>query len=216
MNKGSLRGGLVCLAVLAAGGLLTASLKSPVWHLRMEAPQYQGSEALRVHVYPGSMRGDLREIGVLNKYIGVRVPENLPQLRWLPVALLAAAALGVIALALPRGLRSPTLFSTATLLSVALLIAAAMAQRQMYRIGHDRDSHAALKGVPSFTPPILGRVKVANFEITTGLGGGALLIAAGVLFHVGAGVLSRRPQPARCSGRESRSVEVPERVEIVA
>ena len=51
-----------------------------------------------------------------------------------------------------------------------MLISAAMAQWQMHRIGHDRDPHAALKGVGNFTPPILGRVKVANFEITTGFG----------------------------------------------
>ena len=216
MNNGMLRRGFVLLAVAVAAGLLTASLKMPLWHLKMEAPQYQGKEALRVHVYPGSMRGDLREISVLNKYIGVRIPDNLPQLRWLPVALLAGAALGLVALALPRAIRSRALITVAALLTVAVLISAAMAQWQMHRIGHDRDPHAALKGVPSFTPPILGRVKVANFEITTGLGSGALLIAAGILLQVGAGVLSRRLQLAGLGGRETRVVEAPTHAGAVA
>ncbi len=202
------------LAVAVAAGLLTASLKLPLWHLKMEAPQYQGKEALRVQVYPGSMRGDLREISVLNKYIGVRVPENLPELQWLPMVLLAGTALGFVALALPRGWRTHALFTVAALLAAALLTSAAMAQWQMHRIGHDRDPHAALKGVPSFTPPILGRVKVANFQITTSLGSGALLIAVGMLLLVGAGILSRRPQPARTTGCELRAAEVP--AEVVA
>lgn len=216
MNKVTLRTGFMLLAVVAAAGLLTASLRLPVWHLKMEAPQYQGNEALQVHVYPGSMRGDLREISVLNKYIGVRIPDHLPQLRWLPVALLAAAGLGLVVLALPRVIRSAALFVIAALLAAAVLISAAMAQWQMHRIGHDRDPHAALKGVRNFTPPILGRVKVANFEITTGFGSGALVIAAGILLQVSAGVLSRRPQLASLAGRQSRSAGVPNHAEVVA
>ncbi len=216
MNKDTLRNVSAVLAVAAAASLFTASLRLPLWRLRMEAPQYQGNEALRVHVYPGFMRGDLREIGVLNHYIGVRIPEHLPQLRWLPVSLLAAAALGLVAFALPRTARPRALFAIAALLAVSVLVSAAMAQWQMHRIGHDRDPHAALKGVASFTPPILGRVKVANFEITTGLGSGALLVAAGILLQVGAGVLARRRQPGCCCVPASRPAEVPAHSEAVA
>ena len=45
------------LLALLAGGLLVASLKFPLWHICMEAPQYREQEALRVEVLPGSMRG---------------------------------------------------------------------------------------------------------------------------------------------------------------
>ena len=204
MNKVSLRTLLPLLAALAAGALFVISLKLPVWHLKMEAPQYQGSEALRVRVYPGSMQGDLREITVLNKYIGVRIPENLPELRWLPVALLAAAVLGVGALALRGAARRRSLFTVAILLSLVMLASAAMAQWQMHQIGHERDPHAALKGVGNFTPPILGSVKVANFTITTGFGPGAFAIAAGILLEIGAGMLSRpRAQSCRDAAKHS-------------
>jgi hypothetical protein len=83
MSKVSLKTALPFLAAIAAGALFVASLKLPVWHLKMESPQYQGSEALRVRVYPGSMQGDLREISVLNKYIGVRIPRCHPALELL-------------------------------------------------------------------------------------------------------------------------------------
>ena len=84
------------LLTTAAGALLLASLKQPLWQMRMEAPQYQNEEALKVRVYPQGMHGDLGEINVLNQYIGVHVPATLPQFNWLPGALIAAAVAGVV------------------------------------------------------------------------------------------------------------------------
>jgi len=184
----------IIAAATVAAGLLVASLGIPVWHLKMESPQYQGPEALRVRVYPGSLAGDLREIQVLNHYIGVHIPEHLPQLRWLPIALCGAAALGLVAAALPARARRRSLFCVALLLSLAMAASAGLAQWQMHQIGHQRDPHTVLKGIKDFTPPLLGRVKVANFEISAGLDIGALLIGAGIALQVGAGVLSRRSE----------------------
>ncbi len=184
-------------APLAAAGLFVASLQLPVWHLKMEAPQYQGTEALRVRVYPGHMAGDLREIRVLNQYVGVHIPEHLPELRWLPLALFAAAGLGLVASVLPRKPRRVAFFGVAVALSLTMLGSAALAQWQMHQIGHNRNHHAALKGVNDFTPPLLGSVKIANFEITAGLGTGALLIGAGIALQLGAGLLSGEQQSQR-------------------
>jgi len=81
MNNGR-RAKLISLALtLPAAGLLVLSLTLPLWHLRMEAPQYRDEEALKVAVYPHALRGDLNEIRVLNQYIGVHIPAQLPQLR---------------------------------------------------------------------------------------------------------------------------------------
>ncbi len=186
-----------CVAgALAATGLFVLSLELPVWHLKMEAPQYQKEEALRVRVYPGRMGGDLREIRVLNQYIGVHIPEKLPELRWLPLALLAAAGLGLAGSLAPGAYRSRTLLAAAALLSLTMLGSAALAQKQMHAIGHNRDQHTVLKGIKDFTPPLLGTVKIANFEITAGLGAGAFVIAGGIALQLGAALLSRRPKPA--------------------
>ena len=201
MNKTSV-GKLASIgATVLAAGLFVISLRMPVWHLKMEAPQYQKEEALRVRVYPGHMAGDLREIGVLNHYIGVHIPERLPELRWLPLALLAAGLLGVAGCLVPRAFRSRAVAGTAVLLLLTMLACAGLAQKQMYDIGHKRDSHTALKGIHDFTPPLLGSVKVANFRITASLGAGALLIAAGIALEFGAAFLSRRPAPVRTPTR---------------
>lgn len=178
MNKH--RSVLAIALALVAGGLLVASLRLPLWHMRMEAPQYRGSEALKVVVRPGSLSGDLNEIKILNQYIGVTVPEALPQTHWLPQALLVAAALGVVAAFLCRRWRRFTAFGVATALVAMLVVAAAQAQMQMYHIGHDRDRHAALKGVDDFTPPLLGSRKLAQFELESSLGFGSFTIGGAI------------------------------------
>lgn len=179
------------LPALAASGLLVASLKFPLWHIRMEAPQYQGREALRVEVLPGAMRGNLDEIRVLNQYIGVQVPQHLPQTSWLPVSLLAGAVLGLGAASLPSRTRCFAALGVAAYLTVAMLAAAGQAQWQMHQIGHNRNHHAALAGVKDFTPPLLGSTKLANFELSSGLGLGSLFIAGAVACYAGIGLATR-------------------------
>lgn len=189
MNKRNLIFGIA--AAVVAGGLLVASLRLPLWHMRMEAPQYRDQEALKVFVLPGSLHGDLNEIKVLNKYIGVTVPTALPQTNWLPIALLMVAGLGLVAAFLPARTRRWVAFAAAISLCAAMLTAAGQAQLQMYRIGHDRDAHAALKGIPDFTPPLLGNRKLAQFELESRLGFGSFAIIGAVALYAAMGFVSR-------------------------
>ncbi len=182
----------ILLAVCAAG-LLLGSLRLVLWHLRMEAPQYKDEEALKVKVYPGAMRGDLREIRVLNQYIGVHLPEDLPQVRWLPAVLVSGAVLSLVVLVFPLNLRRRSLYGLSGLLALAMVCFAAMAQWQMYRIGHERDTHTPLQGIHDFTTPFIGSVKIANFHIHAALGPGAWLIGTAILLLAGAG-FSLRPR----------------------
>ena len=172
------------LFATAAGGLLLASLRFPLWQMRMTSPQYQDQETLRVNVYAGAMHGDLNEIHVLNKYIGVTAPTDLPQFRWMPPALIAGAALGVLLALLPLGARRGSQALVAMAVAVAVLGAAALAQFQMYRIGHERNPRAALRGVKDFTPPILGTVKIENFTVSAWPGVGSWLIAGAIVLYI--------------------------------
>jgi copper chaperone NosL len=186
----------ICLGLTAtAVVLLTISLAMPLWQLRMEAPQYRDEEALKVAVYPGALKGDLAEIRVLNQYIGVHVPTALPQLQWLPVALEAAGVLGVGAVWLRDRARSAALVIVPALLSLALLVAALQAQGQMYDIGHKRDAKTKLVGVKDFNPPLIGKARVAQFEVESGFGSGAYLIASAILLQLASAWLSRPTGP---------------------
>lgn len=175
-----------------AAALLLFSVTQPLWHMRMEAPQYQAEEALKVQIYPKEMRGDLTEINVLNQYIGVHVPPTLPQFRWLPGALMGAAVAGIAAALLPGLWRKRALIVIPVLLSLALAGAAVQAQKQMHDIGHKRDAKTKMARTKDFTPPLLGTAKLANFTLTARLGTGAYLIATAIALQLGGAWLNRR------------------------
>lgn len=193
------------ILAIAACALLALSLRLPLWQMTMEAPQYQGEEALHVRVYPGQMSGDLDELDVLNSYIGVHVPQRLSQFNWLPWALLGGGALGVLAAALPSPWRKRGLFAVPGLIALALTVAAVQAQRQMHEIGHNRDRKTTLVGVKDFSTPLLGRTKVAQFTITSFFDWGALLVAGGLALQLSAAWLSRHPSSPVRGARETES-----------
>jgi len=61
--------------MLVAAVLVAGSLYFPLWQLHLEAPQY--AEGLEMTVYPYKIEGgndgqDLKEINMLNHYIGMK------------------------------------------------------------------------------------------------------------------------------------------------
>jgi len=181
--------------VLAASGaclLLLISLKLPLWQMRLEAPQYRDQEALRVAVYPNSLRGDLRELSVLDQYIGVHVPATLPQFRWLPGLLIAGALLGFAASLLRVPARGRGLTFVCGALAAGLALAAIQAMFQIHDIGHRRDQKTVLAGVKDFTPPFLGTSKIAQFTVSSRFGLGAWVIGGALALQLGAAWSSRR------------------------
>lgn len=185
------------LITAAAAAMLVASIRFPLWHMRLEAPQYRDEEALKVAVFPNKYGGDLREIKVLNQYIGVHVPEALPQFKWLPIVLLTGAAAGLLGNALPRSARRITILAGCLGICGGVFVAAVQAKSQMHDIGHKRDHHTILVGLRDFTPPFLGTSKIAQFTVTSGFGPGAWLIGGAVLLQAGAAYLGgRSKQPA--------------------
>ena len=172
------RNWVITLFSVTAALLLFWSLKLPLWQMHMEAPQYQDEDALDVTVYPDALRGDMDELKVLNSYIGVHVPETLPQTRWLPGVLIAGGVASLLAAFLPGRYRPKSLFLVPTLVALALAVAAIQAQMQMREIGTNRDKKTTLVGVKDFTTPLIGRAKVAQFTITSYLSWGTLTITA--------------------------------------
>jgi hypothetical protein len=188
------------LIAAIASVLLLASLRLPLWHMRLEAPQYRDEEALKIAVHPNAMKGDLRELKVLNQYIGVHVPPTLPQFTWLPSAITAAAMLGLGASFAKKAVRARALTLIASSLALALVIAAVQARFQMHDIGHKRDQKTVLAGLHDFTPPFLGVTKIAQFTVSSRFGAGAWLIGSALALQLSA---------ARTGRRVSRTVAKP-------
>src|SRR6516165_9605200 len=105
---------LVIVAVL-----LAATLAVPLWNLTMFAPQYP--DGLRMDIYAHTLTGgrngqDVKEINVLNHYIGMRdlSNEDFTEFKWMPFAL------GVLALI---ALRSAVHGTMASLVDSVVLFA---------------------------------------------------------------------------------------------
>ena len=189
---GSLVQGRRAFLWVAAAALTAGSLLVPLWGFRMSAPQYPG-ESLHLRVTPTAITGDVHEVTTLQKYIGVRFPTRLPELRWLRPALLALAAL-LLAAAIPargRGTRFLRLSIVAVFAGV-LLFSGALVQKRLYEVGHERDPHAPIRAVHDFTPPAVGPVKVGNFTVWSYPHVGACFLVAALALAAAAGV--RRPE----------------------
>ena len=213
-SKRQMRIRSVCALALTIAGsaLLLASLKLPLWQMRLEAPQYRDQEALRVAVHPNALRGDLREINVLDQYIGVHVPATLPQFKWLPAVIIIGAASGLVAGCLPGLLRRRGLVGISLGLATAMAFAAIQATTQIRDIGHKRDQKTVLAGVKDFTPPFLGTSKIAQFTVSSRFGLAAWLIGGAIVLQIGAAWLSRKsegssPSPAGQRLAESERAE---------
>ena len=205
----------IALTVIAAV-FFVAALKLPLWRLRMVAPQYRDEEALRINVFAGSMTGDLREINVLNQYIGVHVPPVLPQSKWLPQVLVIGAVLGVLASVLPRAVRRGALILVPVALCGAMGFAIVQAKQQMHDIGHKRDAHTKMARVKNFDPPFLGTAKVAQFTITSWFGAGAYFLGVAIVLQGGAAFVSQRRCHESCCCGKSHSIPSPKPSEALA
>lgn len=172
----------VRLLLVMAAALTAASLLLPIWGVRMTAPQYP-DEALMLRIDRHGIGGDVQEVETLQQYIGVKFPEQMPELEWLPIVVLALAVLLLAGAAVGRGPAARGLRVVTVALFVAFLAgSAALVQKRLYDVGHDRNPNAPITAVKAFTPPIVGPAKVGNFTVWSFPHAGAFsLLAAGLL-----------------------------------
>lgn len=152
------------LALLAVSIPLLLSFWFPLWRIEMFAPQYPNGLSLDIYSYqlvPGHGGSDLREINILNHYIGMRhiSRAELRDLDWMPFALggLLLLALRVAAIGTVRSLIDLVVVS-----GYISLFAFSRFVYTLYSFGHDLDPKAPIKVEP-FMPPVIGSKKIANF-----------------------------------------------------
>ena len=170
--------------LLLAALLLIPALLLPLHDMTMFAPQYP--DGLRLHIYAykldGGNRGqDIREINVLNHYIGMKdlVTEDFTEFQWIPFVL------GILGLLFLRAVvhgKTSHLVDVLVLYIYFGLFALWSFAYKMYAYGHNLDPKAAVR-VDPFMPPLFGYKKLANFEVYSypGTGSYALLGVAVVL-----------------------------------
>jgi nitrous oxidase accessory protein len=165
-------------AALIAAALVACSTQLPLWTMTMVAPQYRNG--LRLHAYGTGMTGDVRELNILNHYIGMP-PLEAPALE---TALfpLAIAMLVILCLISPvhRWLHRIAL----TVMALTPIAVLADLQYRLYVFGHTLNPTAPFRP-GAFTPLVVGRSHVGNFS-TTGMPdwGLACLAAAAVVLWI--------------------------------
>ena len=168
--------GFLVLAFL----FLIPSYLFPLWTLTMFAPQYP--EGLRMGIYSYKLEGgnkgqDVKEINVLNHYIGMKDLEvkDFTEFKWIPfvvgalgLLILRAAVLGKLAHAVDCFVLY-LYFGAFSLWSFGY---------KLWWYGHNLAPTAAVK-IDPFMPPLFGFKQLANFGVYSypGLGSYALGLA---------------------------------------
>jgi len=153
---------LLVLAML----LLAPAYLAPLYNMTMFAPQYP--EGLRLHIYSYKLDGgnggqDVKEINVLNHYIGMKdlEVEDFTEFKWIPFVV------GIFGLLF---LRAAVLGKVSHLVDVFVLylyfgmFSLWSFAYKMYWYGHNLDPTAAVR-VDPFMPPLFGYKQLANFEV---------------------------------------------------
>lgn len=172
------------LLVLLASALVVASLATPIWRIRLLAPQYP--EGLGMDIHAGNVVGarehDLQSINALNHYIGMKAiePEEIAELRVIPWCIAGLAALGLVVAAVGRRWLMITWLGAFAVFGVVALWDF---YHWEYEYGHELDfAHAIIK-VPGMTyqPPLIGSKQLLNFTASSWPTTGAILIGAAFL-----------------------------------
>jgi hypothetical protein len=182
------------LSALALAAIV-ASYSQPFWSLKLYAPQYPHGLSLTISLTGFS--GDVREIDMLNHYIGMASLAHGAALEREYAHLLVGFVVLTIALfALQparRGAAIAAVFGAASPLGFL-----ADTFYWMYRFGHDLDPRAPLH-IPHFTPQLFGNGNNGQFMTfaVPELGFGLAVVAAGLL--LGAALIRPRQELACCA-----------------
>jgi copper chaperone NosL len=157
------------ISLLISSLLLISVFIFPLWQIRLDAPQYPDGLILYIHInkIDGSTPHDLKNINLLNHYIGMREiePDDIPELSIMPYFVIGFILLGILAFFLKK----KWLFYT----WVALFIFAGMIALYdfymwEYDYGHNLDPRAPIK-LPgeTYQPPFLGSKQLLNIKATS-------------------------------------------------
>ena len=187
MKKASL---LMMIAPLFLLGLFV----KPLWNIMLGAPQYPDPLGMNIHIngIHGVEEFDLQNIDNLNHYIGMKtIPkvEDMWEFEVFPIVIASMVALGVlIGLLGYLNKVSPNWFIGWFLL-MSVLGVLGMYDFNLWLVdyGTNLDPNAIMKltnpdGTPmTYKPPLFGRVKMLNFDVSSMPATGAWMMFTGMM-----------------------------------
>jgi len=144
----------------------------PVWTMKLWAPQYR--EGLTLTIYTNTIRGDVDKINTLNHYVGMRAitPNDFKEFSYMPQLLTGFGVMALLAGLTNRRWLAAMGWLLFTGFAVYMFYDYAL---WLHRYGHDLDPRAAIK-LETFTPPLIGYAKMANFKVLSLPGPGTVLL----------------------------------------
>lgn len=169
-----------------AAVLVVLAFSLPVWQARLEVLQYPNRQ-LVLTAYGDRLEGDVKEVQILNHYVGVRVFDmaDLDETAlWIPALVGSFVLIGVATL--KEGWWRRGAVALMWLIPIGVL---ADIQFRLYQMGHNFDPAAPFDQEP-FTPWVIGKVQVASNvktiawpgEALWALFGAALLVSFGPMY----------------------------------
>lgn len=180
---------------LVAALLLGLLYVTPLWSVRLVAPQYPEGIGMRITLssIQGMKEHDLRNINSLNHYIGMKPiePSAIPELKYMPWIAAGLIATGVLVAALGRRRLLVAWTGAFAALGVAGLYDF---WRWSYDYGHNLDIEHAIIVVPGMTyqPPLIGTKQLLNFTATSLPDIGGMIAGVAMVLAVVAIVMSYR------------------------
>ncbi len=169
--------------LLVATLCLLGAYLFPLWNMTMFAPQYP--DGLRMDIYSYKLEGgnkgqDVKEINVLNHYIGMRDIEvaDFTEFKWIPFVVGIMGLLFLRAAVLGRMSHALDVFVLYLYFGAFSLWSFGY---KMYSYGHNLAPTASVR-VDPFTPPLFGYKKLANFEVYSYPQLGSYALTAAALF----------------------------------
>lgn len=175
--------------VACAMSLFALTLSEPWWFFRLYAPQYPHGLTLMISLQ--GLSGDVREINMLNHYIGMAPLDQAAAVE----RTYAAPAVGALLVALmaltylASRARSWILPALGALFPVGFV---ADAMFWLYRFGHHLDPHAPLR-LAGFTPQLFGNGTIGQFMTFARPERGFWLAVAAVVLLAFAALVRARP-----------------------
>ena len=174
----------------------------PLWNIMLGAPQYPEPLGMNIHIngIKGVSEFDIQNIDGLNHYIGMRTlpkDEDMWEFSAFPIIVGVMIALGVLVglMGYFKKVSYKWFFGWFLLMSVLGVLGMYDFNNWMVDYGTNLDPNAIMKlenpdGTPmTYKPPLLGHVKMLNFDVTSLPAPGAWMMFVGMTLTLVAGYL---------------------------
>jgi copper chaperone NosL len=161
------------ILIVAATLAILPGIVLPTWTITLKAPQYP--QGLELTIYPNNVSGDLREVNLLNHYIGMHEidADEFPEFRFIPFFILRFLGFALLTALIGRMPIAALGWMDFVLFGIVMIYTM---QHWLYEYGNNLSPTAPLR-IDPFTPNVIGNTTIGQFSVSSWPATGAILMA---------------------------------------